>query len=391
MSSAISTKRSTIMAAALAFRSAELNTFDSIILFHSQHAQARRIISPRSRSNLLDIPPEILLLIRSHLLPILTAHILALSNDALSTYVQSVRALLCPECLAYNQEIFGPDIWQWAHFSGPCACAEVQAGISMRKFGIHPSFTPTFYRPTPKVNPKQFTDAEHWLEHHLSLEALRIRPSPPFGIRFTSDSRTRPAIWDLVSSVLSEFGCEVVRGYTSAMNHGRFMIIGSGSAHRNKSFSRWDYRGDRLLIAPLASMLSRCEQEKIGESGRNGDRWRTQIILGRLERELGLFSSEYEKDLDAEKVFKDTSSLRSTRMDRRTIPSSSRNGPFLTRCCSTDPLHDIAPSLIIVFNLVHWRTLTALLAACISLPLVLLTVSLTILCYYCRPCAFKIM
>lgn len=66
----LSTPRSTLMYSCLAYLSPELQAFDSIVRLHSQ-LTLRVHPSPcnPSRKTILSIPPELLVLIRFHLLP----------------------------------------------------------------------------------------------------------------------------------------------------------------------------------------------------------------------------------------------------------------------------------------------------------------------------------
>lgn len=371
---AISTTRSTLMHAALAHLSPELQTLDSLI----------------RRPNTLCIPPEVLLIIRFHILPIVTVSLIAASTVAQHRYELSLRALLCPECLLYNEEIFGSDVWQWEQFSGPCACAEAIPGAQSQPIlpvrtpkttaiTLHPpSSNPSpLPRPHSKINPKQFTHPEHWLEHHLSLQVIRLRRPRNIQIH-----QSRPfssnAIWDAVSDVLREFGCEIIHGHSGALNYGRFMALG-GNSISDRSSSRWNYINARILVSPSVAALRLFEQENIGERGKNGDRWRTHIILSQIERDLGLSHDE--------EICTHSQQHAAVFSSARASSSSSRKG-----CTSIHPiLGDFPPSLLFLLQLVHWHTLTAVIAACITFPFAFLTVSLTLICCYCKPGAFRIM
>ncbi|KAJ7492155.1 hypothetical protein FB451DRAFT_960936, partial [Mycena latifolia] len=141
----LTTTRSTLMHAALAHVSLELREFD-LIAFGTLRM---RTLSP-ARS-LSSMPPEILLLIRSHLLPVLIARFIATSATFLENYEASLRHLICPQCIFYNEYVYGHDVWAW-HLSGPCSCAPHAAH-------------------TRRPNPKQFRDRHHWLEAHLSRQS----------------------------------------------------------------------------------------------------------------------------------------------------------------------------------------------------------------------------
>ncbi|KAJ3753949.1 hypothetical protein EV360DRAFT_52564, partial [Lentinula raphanica] len=94
------------MHVSLACSSIEIRTVDAII--NSQTA--------------CTLPLEILLLIRAYLLIEVTNHLIIRSASALQRYERSLRYLLCPDCIAYNQDVYGNDVWGWEQFSGACAC-----------------------------------------------------------------------------------------------------------------------------------------------------------------------------------------------------------------------------------------------------------------------------
>ncbi|KAK0465523.1 uncharacterized protein EV420DRAFT_1637648 [Desarmillaria tabescens] len=178
------TSRSTLMHASLAYLSDEIRTLDSIITSPSS--------LPSSCSSLLAMPTEILLLIRSHLLLAVTTELMDRSTSALKRYESSLRVLLCADCIAYNQDVYGKDIWEWEQFSGACSCADI--------------VTPRIrHLPTTTINPKRFVDRVHWLEYYLSRKSLRLLRGRP-----TSSNKSQDVIWEAVSVVLENFGCKVV-------------------------------------------------------------------------------------------------------------------------------------------------------------------------------------
>lgn len=185
------------MHASLAFLSPEIQTMDSIIrtspiLISTWHTPA--------------LPTEILLLIRESLFPLIMAQLVQKSTAALEAYEHSLRNLLCPDCIVYNLDIYGPNIWHWEQFHGPCACLQVESPPpNIRASPQLPS--------TSTPNPKQFKDAQHWLEEHLSRD-------PTVKLLIKSHLATSPispgaycetTIWDVISFVLQEYSCEFVR------------------------------------------------------------------------------------------------------------------------------------------------------------------------------------
>ncbi|KAJ7750362.1 hypothetical protein B0H16DRAFT_859970 [Mycena metata] len=232
----LTTTRSTLMHAVLAHVSPPLREFDLI-------AFGKLRLRPIShRRSLSSMPTEILLLIRSHMLPLLITHLVAISSTSLEHYETFLRELVCPQCAFYNEYVYGSDVWKWH----PCSCA--------------PSRPLHLRRP----NPGLFRDRHHWLEAYLSRKSLRFRElSPPSSVSST-------AIWDLASEVLGEFGCEATR-----RNPGR-------RSNSMALLSRWDRQS--ILIVPTPESRSAKELSS-----------RTPAVLfRRLARDLGL-SQDYDE------------------------------------------------------------------------------------------------
>jgi hypothetical protein len=224
----LATTRSTLMHAVLAHVSPELREFDLIAFGVLRMRTLSRALS------LSSMPTEILLLIRSHLLPVLITHLIATSAVFLQSYEASLRHLICPQCTFYNEYVYGIDVWSW-QLSGPCACTPHE---------------PHMRRP----NPKQFRDRHHWLESHLSHQSLGFR-----GL-----SASSAAIWDLVADVLGSFGCEAVRRSPNRRRAGIALL------------SRCDRQA--ILVVPLS------HQKPPGKDHCNT----TSTLFRRLDRDLGL-------------------------------------------------------------------------------------------------------
>ncbi|KAK0505733.1 hypothetical protein EDD18DRAFT_3962 [Armillaria luteobubalina] len=223
------TSRSTLMHASLAYLSDEVRTLDSVITSKSP--------LPSSRSSLLAMPTEILLLIRSHLLLAVTNELIDHSASALKRYESSLRVLLCSDCIAYNQDVYGKDMWEWEQFSGACSCVDVA--------------TPRIHHlPTPTINPKRFVDRVHWLEHYLSRKSLRLLRG-----RSNPSTSSQDVIWEAVSVVLENFGCKVVMGSSRCR---RFFPL---------------LRDTNVVVVPEME----CESW-----------WLTGVTLNRVDRDLGL-------------------------------------------------------------------------------------------------------
>ncbi|KAJ4002190.1 hypothetical protein F5050DRAFT_1718198 [Lentinula boryana] len=316
--------RSTLMHVSLACSSGELRTMESIINF--------------SRSG-CSLPVELLLLIRAHLLIELTDHLIVRSSSALQRYETSLRYLLCPECIAYNQEVFGNDVWGWEQFSGACACfntryRSISSPIAIRRMN---SSSPTLSFHT--LDPKKFTNRHHWLEFYLSMKAHRLIQNHPYRGSVGGDSK---AIWDLVSRVLEGYGCQSIRAHRSYA--GRDLALSSRGV-------------ESCLIVPQERLLGVTED---------------CTTLQRVERDLAL-SVEYDSRPTCGTVSKlpriERLSFGCGTSDRRSSVIS--KGKFA--------LSKVANSLQTVF-------LTAL-----SIPLSIVTLFLTIVCFYYRPWAFRIL
>ena len=334
--SAILTSRSILMHASLAHISQELQTMDFII---------------RSASS-ASLPPEILIIIRSWLFPIITAQLLAQSATALLDYEKSLRNLLCPDCIAYNLDIYGPDIWHWEQFSGACACLEiVEQGRQLEGYAqshISKHTTPNL----GMLNPKQFYDSLQWLEHHLSNEtALRT-------IKYRGSSSPNSAsmtnIWDVVNDVLREFNCEI--------NH-------ESEAYNRIERGQSKNKRDVVQIIPLQH--DRLDSEKTTETETDVN-WRAYILLRRASRDLGLLL-EYPQYFDASRSV----TSRSTRRWTNSEPSDTFIPSFY------DHRKDLV-SEVFCF-------IASFAAAFLSLPITFATLTITILCFYSKPRSFRIL
>ncbi|KAG2022806.1 hypothetical protein CC2G_000529 [Coprinopsis cinerea AmutBmut pab1-1] len=206
------------------------------------------------------LPAELLLLVRGHLLPLVTAELISKSERILATHEATLLSLLCRDCAAYNLDIYGPSVfkWPWDQFSGPCACrgdsGEYATRIDTFNRCVNSLRSPTYLDhcyPKRKEDGDilidgdslqfgpRYLDANHVLEFHLSRETRRLSrlaykeelsirrqrqrtyltsprlPTINPGFATTVSPRTRgfvraKTIWDVVSLVLHEqYGCEV--------------------------------------------------------------------------------------------------------------------------------------------------------------------------------------
>ncbi|KAI0032764.1 hypothetical protein K488DRAFT_85586 [Vararia minispora EC-137] len=101
--------------AALAYTSPEVRTLDRIIALQSR-GSLRVVTVPVHSKSLSDIPPEVLLIIRSYLIPTVTDALLSETMLAYADSLLSRARRLCGECLKYNVQVFGPDTLTW-----PCS------------------------------------------------------------------------------------------------------------------------------------------------------------------------------------------------------------------------------------------------------------------------------
>ncbi|KAF9469733.1 hypothetical protein BDZ94DRAFT_1243131 [Collybia nuda] len=331
MHTTITISRPILMHTSLAYVSPEVQAFDSVILSKSAR-----------------LPTELLSLIRSHLLPLITTYFLRNSTQALALYETSLRDLLCVDCVAYNNDIYGPDVWQWEQFSGACACTRVSSiniSDSTKTLNAH--------GPTPyKSNPKLFRDRMQWLENHLSQRIL--------GPHSADDSSE--AIWRVVEEVLRDQGCRVLRGVSEYSIYEEFLGVRTFSRRRN--------------LVTIVSVQSEGSEES-SEGSLGGAHWDSVANLHRAKENLGLnFEYDYEEGLE-----------------NPTITHSYPHPPLLYELNFGPPtLYGFilyAQSSIVEIS--PLQALAALIAVCLSLPLTLATLALTVLCFYSRPKSFRIL
>ncbi|KAF9531868.1 hypothetical protein CPB83DRAFT_847948 [Crepidotus variabilis] len=332
----ITTSKSTLMHACLASVSPEILTLDSII------RATPRVSLPHK----VALPTEILLLIREWLFPDITRILIQHSTAALEAYEHSLRNLLCPDCIAYNLDIFGPNIWHWEHFNGPCACLEVD-NISCVGHGPHnPQNLKAATSLPPMPNPNEYMNAQEWLESHLSREAVsRLKSQSPRIPRMTPTLQF-PQIWELVSLILEEFGCHFL---PDPEDPGEGKPIPAGPE------SHPPRRHDlvQVISSTTTSTLSTGSECYV----------RDPTLLHRAARDLCLEWTEPFGIHD-----RDTSSFKGQlwRPNR-------------------GEAHQDREQVQLLFSV-----LAAGAAACLSLPITFTTVAITIVCFYSKPRSFRI-
>ena len=302
----------------------------------------------RSASN-ASLPTEILIIIRSWLFPIITAQLLAQSATALLAYENSLRNLLCPDCVTYNLDIYGPDIWHWEQFSGPCACLEIVEPGRQAQSHSSKHTTPNL----GMLNPKQFYDSLQWLEHHLSNETVLRIKYRGYHRSASPDSVSMTNIWDIVNDVLREFNCEI--------------------NHKSDAYSRIERgqsKNKRDIVHIIPMQHDALDSEKTIETDTDAN-WRAYISLRRASRDLGLLL-EYPQYFDA---------------------SRSVASPFTRRRTNSESSDTFIPSLYHhpknLFSEV-FCFITSFAAVFLSLPITFATLTLTILCFYSKPQSFRI-
>jgi hypothetical protein len=313
-----------LLHSSLAHLSPELQTFDSIIQ------------RPLSTPNKIHLPTEILLHIRSYLLHVLTYHLMQRSASALARYESSLRDLLCSDCIAYNQFVYGPDIWQWEHFTGSCECTAMKRSPSRAwTFDI-----PENFHVNP--DPQEFATATDWLEFYLSLESSRLT-------RRRVHYKHSFAIWDVVEEVLRDHGCHILHEAAAGC------------------ISLCDGGANSVIIAALPSLLEGIDED-IAMTDEDSIAHR---ILYQAGRDLGLSKGDLRVPHPAPGLSRPLMWSRSDAMG------------------STSPR--VAMSLLQTQCLNVVQAIAALVVAWLSLPLTFATLAFTIFCFYSKPRSLRIL
>ncbi|KAG6889148.1 hypothetical protein C0992_006297, partial [Termitomyces sp. T32_za158] len=270
----IITSRSILMHTSLAYLSPELRAFDAIL----QHSSNGTL---RTTPSAVVLPTEILLNIRLHLLPTVTTHLFRRSTRALARYETSLRILLCQDCLSYNQEVYGPDIWGWEHFSGACSCKGNIKKVEERRTTLE-------YRDI--WNQKQaFPDCSTWLELYLSLESSRLTDYQ-WSIR---------SIWDVVTLALKDHGCRV---------YDQRLLPTS-------PYGSLSLQGAKIFLDISTPVIIIPDYQTISFDSESGP-----ITLHRAKRDLGL-SFAYERGLEMTKDVHPNRPFRAQSGDRLSLSS----------------------------------------------------------------------
>lgn len=167
--------------AVLAHLSPEVETLDRITALRS-HA-ALRTADSGAKTTIASIPPELLLHVRSYLVPTVTDDLLTETRTAYADHLLTRARSLCSECLAYNVYVYGPDSLTWpesrAIDDGAQGC---QCGVQTVRNDLHVGALATGPDPHGRPRPGHKRSASHsrksvtWLEEYLSRRAGRAVP-----------------------------------------------------------------------------------------------------------------------------------------------------------------------------------------------------------------------
>ncbi|KAH9486334.1 hypothetical protein JR316_0000398 [Psilocybe cubensis] len=356
---AISTTKLILMHASLAYLTDEIRTIDDIIHYPSSTGKP-------------CLPNEILLMIRGWLFPSMTAQFMRQSVSALEAYEYSLCEMLCSDCLAYNVDIYGPDIWNWEQFSCACTPAGNEDPHGHRRARINGTYKQERHDCEQTINwktipdsilldEKHFADPEDWLESYLSKEAGRMisrigrRGRQHLLPGFSEYCRRSPSvnIWEVVGFVLRELDCEALVGADRGHFHAERDIVQVIPLKHHTS--------------PEMDCLSIESEPSITQEDLD---WRAQAALHLAGRDMGL-SLKYPE----------TAGFEATGTRRPFV-----NPKFTRRLCWPTVSHSKYPgsSKDMMDALGMLRTLTSLAGACLTLPITCATLVLTILCFYSK-------
>jgi hypothetical protein len=180
--------------AVLASISPEVTALDRIIALQSKGSL--RVESRVERTKTLaDVPPELLLIVRSYLVPAVTD---ALVSETMFAYADSLLSRarrLCGECLKYNVQVYGPDALTWpssrqglTEDAQGCACGTwaLRADLCIAEGSSRAKLEVSAFKDTlqGKMGNKRGHKRTHsystasvaWLEQYLAKRAGRGKP-----------------------------------------------------------------------------------------------------------------------------------------------------------------------------------------------------------------------
>jgi hypothetical protein len=196
--------------AVLAHISPEVVSLDSIIALRSQ-GQLRVHDAQSKSATLASLPPEVLLTVRSFLLPAVTDTLVTETTLAYVDHLLSGARRLCAECLKYNVQVFGPDALTWpssraglSDDAQGCECGvlavraelcvgEIREMSRLDVSALRDSFEHKGGKRGHKRTNSYSAESVKWLEQYLARRAGRNMP-----------------IRNVIAQILaSEFGCEL--------------------------------------------------------------------------------------------------------------------------------------------------------------------------------------
>jgi len=211
--------------AVLAHISPEVSTLDRILSLQSR--RALHVADSDNKTTLVSLPAEVLLIVRSFLLPAVTDSLLAETTAAYADSLLAPARRLCSECLAYNARVYGCDALVWPE-SRPglqqantnllhgCECGRGSARNDLHVanwrewaqstalvLGAHKD---TFeHRGGKRGHKRQHShsaESASWLENYLTRRAARGVPirrviedilASDFGLELDQQPTTRPS------------------------------------------------------------------------------------------------------------------------------------------------------------------------------------------------------
>jgi hypothetical protein len=175
-----------LMHLAVAYDAPELVSLDAIIAAHSQGKLQVQATS-QTQTTIASIPIELLLQVRTHLLPSLVLEVNSQAVNALDNFENASSERLCTECIEYNEQVYGTAAWSWPNFVQGCDCPRRGTATASR-----PSTPAPAQR--RKAGDKVPRCRREWLAEHLASQLA----SPC-------------AVWDAVEAMLSTVNCTIAR------------------------------------------------------------------------------------------------------------------------------------------------------------------------------------
>jgi hypothetical protein len=192
-SAALVVPASRLMHAAVAYHSPELVAFDRIVSLSTQGTLHTTSGTSSSSSNIAALPIEVLLTIRSHLVPSLIATSATRLDAALTAFESALPERLCSECASYNAQVIGDAVWEWPNFCTGCDCPRSGQSALEAAIARHAATTGD-----ASLHPRrQFKGPGDWIQHYVEREML---PTPA--------GAEERGLWPVVDDMLATVGCK---------------------------------------------------------------------------------------------------------------------------------------------------------------------------------------